>query len=184
VQILLLALSAYVLGQILDSLASNILPRIFPLEGSKDKAEAAFKRFKARSGDKIVANIELTDWPILYMYIKQRNENVAERVDNFNAQGIMLRNISFALLILALGLLILQIVDSSLATFVGSILSLLLAILAYKRSVRIATWFYSSIYEAIVAYSLDVSQLMYMNPPGVIGAASVVKASNEIDGRK
>lgn len=156
--ILLATLVAYVVGQLLDTVSANVLPRIYDPKGSNGtNVERAMQKMKIDYGSRLTASTQLRDWPVLYMYVKQRSENVAERIDAFNAQGIMLRNISFALLLLGVGLLIHQLVALSLEQFLFSILSFVFSIVAFRRARRVGGWFYSSIYEAAIAYSLDVS---------------------------
>lgn len=163
--ILGVTLIAYLVGQLLDTVSSNVLPRIYDPKGGKGtNLERALQKLRNDYGDRLTANVQLRDWPVLYMYVKQRNENVTERIDGFNAQGIMLRNVSLALLLLAIGLLLRQLVALSFQQFLFSIVSLVFSVIAFRRARRVGGWFYSSIYEAAIAYSLDVSTFMHLIP--------------------
>lgn len=163
--ILGITLIAYVVGQLLDTVSSNVLPRIYDPKGGKGaNRKRALQELRNDYGDRLTANVQLRDWPVLYMYVKQRNENVTERIDGFNAQGIMLRNISLALLLLAVGLLLRQLVVLSFQQFLFSIVSFVFSVVAFRRARRVGGWFYSSIYEAAIAYSLDVSTFMHLIP--------------------
>lgn len=163
--ILGVTLIAYLVGQLLDTVSSNVLPRIYdPKEGKGTNHDHALQNLRNDYGNRLTANVQLRDWPVLYMYVKQRNENVTERIDGFNAQSIMLRNVSFALLLLAIGLLFHQLVVLSFEYFLFSIASFVFSAVAFRRARRVGRWFYSSIYQAAIAYSLDVSTFMNLLP--------------------
>ena len=63
-------------------------------------------------------------------------------------------------MILALAQAVFLVIVFAFLKFLLVIGSFLLALITAKQSVTISKWFYSAIYEAVVAYSLDVKTLV------------------------
>jgi hypothetical protein len=103
------------------------------------------------------------EWPILLAYARQENMDIAANIERFNATFIMLRNISFALLLFA----VVQVCQLIIHNFpiIHAILILIfltLFIVALREAVKYNRWFYSIIYETIIARNQDLSDFLNM----------------------
>ncbi|HET7087686.1 MAG TPA: hypothetical protein VFL17_03455 [Anaerolineae bacterium] len=100
------------------------------------------------------------DWPILMAYIKRDRVEVSVEIER-NVTSIMLRNVSLSLVFLAM----LQIAEFVQSGFLFQhialcVVCIILSVMAGRISVTFQTWFYSGVFEAIAARSLQVSDLM------------------------
>ena len=147
-----LVIACYVLGSALDTVGSA-WHRIFKKRGMSTRVLA---EFKAKHADRWKFDFEDKDWPILRAYTGIHHPDVAADIDRNNALGIMLRNISLGLVILAL---------TEFLQFVGSfdwvhiLFTVLLLFLSYQTAMRARTlqdWFYNGIFETTIAYRLDL----------------------------
>ncbi len=142
----------YIVGSAMDR-AGSTWHRIFKKRGMSTRA---LIKFKDKHADRWVFDFEDKDWPILSTYIRMRNPEIALEIDRNNALCIMLRNLSLGLFLLA----VTEVVQTFKTT--NWLLLLLVAILVFL-SIQIAIqarvlrgWFYDGVFEAILAYRLDL----------------------------
>lgn len=147
-------LVAYIIGAGMDRVGSN-WHRLFRKRGMSNRI---LKEFKENHADKWELDFDDRDWPILMYYIRIRNPDVADGIDRNNALCIMLRNLSF-------GLLLLAVTELVHAKQTGDWVILILVIFLLFLSIQIAlhakvlrTWFYNGIFQTIVAYRIDIEQ--------------------------
>ncbi len=145
---------AYIIGSATDRIGSQ-WHRVFKKRGASNRA---LDNFKALHSDRWRIDFDDKDWPIARTYIYIHNPGVADDADRFNAISIMLRNISLGLFLLAL-IEIIQFANTGNWAFIALIIFLLF--LSYQTAIRARTlreWFYSSIFEAIIAYRLNLEE--------------------------
>jgi hypothetical protein len=156
IQILVLAVLAYISGLIFDPVAKKWY-QIFKPKGLSKKVLDDFRK-KYASLD---VKFQLGDWPILLTYLRQNASDVAADIDKYNATNIMLRNISLSLILLS-AIEITQFFRTSflIVHLVLSVVFVIASIVTVRESVKFATWFYSATYEAIAAHGLEISDFV------------------------
>ena len=143
---------AYILGGALDNFAL-MLYRLFKKPGYSARTFAEFKR---RHKDHWIIDFEDGDWSILLAFIRTKNLELSSEIDRHNALSIMLRNVGLGILIMVANNLIQFIISwNPIFIFISIVLSIL-AILVIREAVKFRGWFYSSIYETILAYRIDL----------------------------
>jgi len=158
IQVLLIAASAYVVGLLIDRIAA-IWYRLFK---PKNFPQVVLDEFKAVHTD-FEFKFQGRDWPILIAYL--RRENIDPIPDRFNATHIMLKNIGFNFVALAAIEAVQFIRTGFLLWYLISCFALLVfSIIAGRQAARFNKWFYTSIYEAIIARSLEQADLLIKKP--------------------
>lgn len=147
-------LVAYIIGAGMDRVGSN-WHRLFRKRGMSNRI---LKEFKENHADKWELDFDDRDWPILMYFIRIHNPDVADGIDRNNALCIMLRNLSF-------GLFLLSVTELVQAKKTGEWIILIPVIFLVFLSIQIAiqakvlrTWFYSGIFQAILAYRIEMEQ--------------------------
>ena len=145
-----LSLIAFVIGSAMDRMGFA-WHRLFRVN------ERILDEFKnEHTGWKI--DFQDKDWAILRAYIYIHNPNVADEIERHNALSIMMRNISFGLVLLAVCEMI-QLIKTNNWWF-GLLVAVLL-FFSYQTGVQakyMHDWFYRSIYETIIAYRLTLEE--------------------------
>ena len=155
IQLLVFTFAAYILGSIMDFLAVKMWARFFT---PKSTIELEWKRFKNRYN--LDAKLRAEDWTILFAYVKKEKTELAETITKNSVTQVMLRNISFGLLLFAILLGALLVQNFSIARLIYSIISFFFSIIAMNQSVKFRRWFYSSIFQAFVACSRKPSDFI------------------------
>jgi hypothetical protein len=146
---------AYITGLTLDTIA-RYWHRFFK---PKWLSKKVFDDFKAK-----YAHLEIRfrygDWAVLLAHLRSENIDVAAEIERLNVTSIMLRNISLNLAFLAA----LQIFEFIKTNFVWHPVLfaafIFLSIMAGRESTKFQAWFFSAIFEAITARSLEISDLV------------------------
>lgn len=150
-----LMIMAYVVGLAMDRIGSAWY-RLF----NRGLSDRVLDEFKKEHKNQWVLDFDDQDWPILRAYIYIHNLNVGDEIDRHNALCIMLRNISFGLVLLAASQVIQFVITG---TWLLLVLVIALILLAYQLAIQaryMREWFYRSIYETIIAYKLQVDELV------------------------
>ena len=156
VQVVIAAVLAYPLGLILDPVAS-LWHQLFK---TKDVSKAVFDSFKERR-PYLEINFHPTDWGILLMYTRRHSIDMAYDIERPNVTRIMLRNISLSLIILSLIQAVHLIHSRFFARDLVSAIALAVAsTIAATQATKFNRWFYSAVYESVVAHTLDPSRLV------------------------
>jgi hypothetical protein len=147
-----LTVFTYVLGSALDPFGSA-WHRIFKKRGMSTRV---LQEFKDKHSDRWKIDFEDKDWPILRAYIGIHNLDVAGDIDRNNALCIMLRNISLGMVLLAIAEIL-----QCFKTFDWAhiLYAVLVSLISYQTAIRARTlrdWFYSGIFETMIAYRLDL----------------------------
>lgn len=147
-----LAIIAFILGSALDAISV----RWHALFRLPSKGLTAFKEehwdWKIKFQDK--------DWAILRAYVYTQDLNVADQIERHNALSIMMRNISLGLALLSVAELI-QLIKTIDVRF--GILVVILLFLSYQAAIQarnMQDWFYRSIYETMIAYRLNLEDII------------------------
>jgi|SRR5687768_4003388 len=151
---LALLLLAYLVGSAMERVGAA-WRHIFQKPGVSARA---LEGFKQKHADQWVIDFKDKDWAILRAYVYIHNPSIAEEADRFNALSIMLKNISLGLAILMVDEVI-QFINTNNFLFLG--LAGALLFLSYQLVIRASTqsdWFYSYIYETILAYRLNLEE--------------------------
>jgi len=156
---IIFAFSAYISTLIIDPLSHTLWARFFRPENN---AGVELDKFKNNHRE-LRIDFKSEDWPILLAYIQKEKIEMADVIEKYNATQIMLRNVSFGFLLLVLveGVQLVQ--SPSLAHISLGVMFLLFSIMSMRQSVKFGNWFYSSMYETIVAYTLNPSELVSRN---------------------
>ena len=150
----ILLLIAYLVGSAMERVGAA-WRRIFR---KREVSARALESFKQKHADQWVFDFEDKDWPIMRAYVYIHNPSIAEEADRFNALSIMLKNISLGLAILMVDEVI-QFINTNNLLFL--VLAGALLFLSYQMVILASTqsdWFYSYIYETILAYRLNLEE--------------------------
>ncbi len=151
----LLGLLAYLVGHLFDYISHAIWYRRF-YPGKSD--ERALLKFKAYSGLK--PDFEPHQWPILLSMIRYDNMEICNTIDKNKATSIMLRNVSFALFLLALVFTISAITSGISLVFLGAVAALIGSIVALRRGDVFNQWFYILIYQQALVYGDSLKEVL------------------------
>jgi len=154
-QIIVIIGLSYIIGLLFEPIG-RLWSRLFKPKGYAESALIEFKKIHPS----IRVNFEAADWNILFAYLKRQNLDVASDIERVNASNIMLRNISFGFIVLAIA----EIINFFMALlplhlFFG-IVSVIFSIIAGKESDKFAQWFFLSIFENITSQALQISDLV------------------------
>lgn len=152
----------YVIGLLLDPMAHKWVRLFIPK--NRDAKKTALASFR-RKHPWVAIEFDPADWPILLNAVKIKSFDIAMEVEQHNVLYIMLRNISFALLLTALNfLLIFLFIYTHFGNLVLAGVSLGLALIAAQRCKLRRHWFYVRIYEAYVACYLPSEEIVARTP--------------------
>ncbi len=156
--LLLLVVSGYLLGLLLDPIAFKWL---YLFKKNNDEARKyAFKKFHDLH-PQLRIDFEPNDWPIMFHSIKNASMDLAMDIEQHNVASILFRNLSFGLAIVTFILLLFFLLIS--LNFWNLILagvSFYFSMLAIKRGDLRRYWFYLGIFEAFAAiFLLDKDKL-------------------------
>lgn len=154
--LLLLAIVAYISGQIMDQICNRVWVRLWY---RKSAPERAFDDLQRRYPNK--ANFKPTQWSILFTILRHEDHPTADTVDRIIATSIMFRNISF-------GLLLFGVLEFYYAfRFVFSLPDLLFAVVVFLASIvsmRRNNYFslmsYSIIFQHAFLYKEEIDRLL------------------------
>jgi hypothetical protein len=149
-----LAIVAYIFGSALHPFGSAWL-RIFRKRG---KREQILQEFKDKHSDRWIFDFEDSDFSTLRAYVGIHNPDMAGDIERDNALCIMLRDISFGIVILAICEII-QFVNT--LDWVHVISLLFLLFLSYQTAIRarnLRDLFNRNILETIIAYRLNLEE--------------------------
>ena len=152
-QIVLIAMVAYIFGLVLDPIAKRWY-RMFRKENAPEKI---FAKFKANY-PQLELKFRADDWVILRAFIRRHNKDFAFEIERMSVLRLMLRNLSFGFFILAIILVFQFATQGFIPIFIIAGISLfVLSILAGRESAKYGDWFNAGIYEAIIAYGTEAS---------------------------
>lgn len=156
IQILLIAIPAYIIGLVVDRIAVFWYRNFEP----KQLAEIVLEKFRKEHPD-LEFKFQGKDWAILIAYLQREKPETTSEVHRFNAMHIMLRNASFNFVILSITAIVLFFLRSFewLQLIIG-IVSLIASVISARQAVRFKRWFFSANFEAVIAKSLEQDDLI------------------------
>jgi hypothetical protein len=155
-QIFVLAVLAFIAGLLIDPVAQR-WGRLFKPRGIAKKAYAEF----AERYSHLEIKFQPEHWGVLLACIRRDNAEVGTVIERHNVMSTMLGNLSLGLAFLAA----LQIVEFMLVKFLTVHFVLFatfaaLSLIAIRESAKFQLWFYLSIFDAVAARSLEISDLI------------------------
>jgi len=154
--IVLLAVAAHLAGHIFDFFASRFVNRLFRRQRITD---TVLDRFKERY-PKLNIQFESKDWELLFALLRQRTHEHSRTMDSLEANSIMLRNISFALFLLALLEIHQLIIGYDNIGLVLTVLTLAFCYVASRRSRMFYHWFFREIFQASLNYGKSLEEVI------------------------
>lgn len=147
--------AAYIMGLLFEPIG-RWWSRLFKPKGNAELALVEFKKFHPS----FHIDFEAADWTILFAFLKRQNLEVASDIERVNASSIMLRNISFGFMLLAVAeITYFAKLLLPLHLFFG-IAAIVLSIISGKESDKFAQWFFLAIFENITSQTLVLSDLV------------------------
>jgi hypothetical protein len=145
--------------------------------------EKSYEELK-KSHPRFEMKFDANEWPILLSNIKRENVNEAADISKFNAMHIMLRNISFALIVTFILKIMQFFFDGySFANLIISITSIAFSLIAVRRAELFEKYFYNMIFESTIGQCLDTSKLVNINNWGASNGKND-NCDSEIDIKK
>jgi hypothetical protein len=148
-QILFITLIAFVLGQLFTPFTYEWWYRLFVKRYEDTFAlEKTISRFP-----ELKINFRPTDTELLLSVIQSRDKVVAERIEGYRANAIMMRNISFGLFLMGLVELTRFFISQYVLSFLGiALLCFLFSRVAIRGASRFYEWFYRDIFRLSSIY--------------------------------
>jgi len=159
--VVIFAVASFCLGLILNAVCRQTWYRLFHIENTEEVELVAFKKLHPE----LTIHFSAHDWPTLIAYLRKEGTDIGPAVDQIRALHTMLRNIGFGLAILS-GAILIRNPPIRPNVVVVSGLVLALSIIASRESVKYRRWFYSALYETIIAYGMTMSDLYTRNRSG------------------
>jgi len=124
----------------------------------KNQSVESLRIFKLRHESRW--NIDFTDddWHVLLAFIRSKNLDLARENERHLASSIMLRNVSFGFLLLAIINLIHYFLVLNLALLIVGVVMFALSILAISESIKFRRWYYDSILSSVLAYRVELEK--------------------------
>jgi len=145
--LIILTGAGYVCGYLMDFFAYRLARPFRP----KATVEATLQSFE-KQHPWIRKNFTYSDWGILTHMLKQLPNDSVANLEQLNATSMMMRNIGFGFLLLALVFILYFIlVSNALGNVVMALISLAFLAVALQVSKKFREWYYFGIYEAVAA---------------------------------
>ncbi len=152
----IIVLAAYVIGHLFDVFAQWFC---YKLLTRKSVSATVLETLKAQYPHLNIC-FEPKDYHLLFVLLRERNLPFTEVLDRFEANSILLKNVSFASILFALLQLPALFGDFSavkLLLFLGGIS---VCWLAFRGSKIYHTWFFLDVFEASLAYGTTLEEVL------------------------
>jgi hypothetical protein len=161
VQIVILVAVAYFISFVFDPFA-KYWHRLF--KGGKGYTRRVYDNYTS-SHAAFEFKLPPDDWPVMLAYIRRENIEIAGDIERLNVSRIMMRNVSLGLAFLT----VLQSIQCLRTNFLPLDAALLIvfaagSVLCGRQGATFQAWFYQSLYQAILARSLTISDLVILRP--------------------
>jgi hypothetical protein len=145
-EITLIGIAGYIVGLTLDLIARKLAKRCFKVASE----DSALRKLAARVPEaEAFAN---SYWPLALAELHVEKEHLVAHVDTYKAASILLRNVALAILSAGSALLVLAPFFASKAAYdIVGLGSIAFAIAALHESRRFDEWFYSALWERLIA---------------------------------
>ncbi len=153
-------LAAYVMGHIFDAISLrfffHFVYRIRDSQGATSKSLQIIKEKYPYLGIKF----ESKDWEALFIFLRQRSVETSQNIDKFQAESVMLRNIAFGVLLLALLNLEIFFSTMSWVYLVVALCCLLICWISISESFKFRIWFFTNIFEGSLLYGFSIEEVI------------------------
>lgn len=171
--LLVLIGAGYIVGVLIDPIAYR-WTRLF-FSRNRVAAQKAFDQFRGQH-PWALQGLEPTDWAILLQVIKSISHEASDDVERHNVAFIMLRNVSFGLVITAICCVAFFFaVSRNPWNLALAVLFAVLAFIASRQGIIRRGWFYLGIFEWLAAQELlkkDLINKRLLERPGKADAAA------------
>jgi hypothetical protein len=157
--LIILLLGGYVVGHILDPLSQRFFNFFYRLGGRITPPVKGLKMMKERHLE-LNIQFEPKDWDILLALIRQRNLEMAQVLDKFQADSKMLRNIAFGLLILVSTQIISFVSTNEISILLNVLGELFLFYFAISKSNQFHLWFFEDTFKASLEYGSSLKKVI------------------------
>ncbi len=156
IQFLFFVSFSYIIGHIFDQVCNTIWYRFFKI----NHEESTLKYFKDNF-PKFEIKFNANDWPLLLAYLRKENMDIVYDIEKFNASAILLKNISFAFIILSIAhILHLIFIKFTPVNFILILFFFISSIISMNKSLIFNKWFSAITYESIIARNLSISDFI------------------------
>lgn len=153
---LALGMVAYILGTALNTLSFLWIQLFKP----RDTLETALETFRKRNPHWDI-KFHGKDWHVLLAYIRRQNLPLADDgIERQNAFSLMSRNLSLALIFLAINQLVYFFTTGNYICIALSVIFILVSLLLAREAKFFQTLFFSMIFETIMAYRINIDDLI------------------------
>jgi len=158
--IILLVLLSFLVGHLFDFISHRLWYRLFYRGNSQARA---YEKFTKITGVKAAFNPR--EWTVLLGVIRHNNLQLSDAIDRNKATSIMLRNISYALFLLGIVLVVRVFisVDAWYLFAVLSVITLIASAVSLRRSDDFNMGFYHMIYVQALMYGDSMEKVIEAN---------------------
>jgi hypothetical protein len=155
-QILILGILAFIAGHVMDYISYYLWTRFW----GRRKPDDALKFLRERHTSQHI-QFEKEDWRILSAAIRLYDTNLYSEIQKSNVESVMLRNLSFSFLLLALLQLVTCLLNPAWQyNLLGIPMALLFSIVCILRAERINGRYYILIYETAFCFGNDLEMVL------------------------
>ncbi len=154
--LVVILLAGFVVSQLLEPIAKFIFHKLL---ARKDIAITGFELFREKNKS-LKINFKPSDFELLFTIIRQRNSEISRPIEQFQAQSLMFRNLSFGLLLFSALEFISYFEFRSVEYIVVSVVALWMCWIAHQRSNKFRIWFFERIFEASMDYGSSLEEVV------------------------
>jgi hypothetical protein len=100
------------------------------------------------------------DWEALLIILRQRSYETAQSIDRFQADSIMLRNIAFGFLLMAVASVIAFFTTLTSSFLLIALAELFACWMLASESFKFRIWFFTQIYEGSLIYGTSIEDVI------------------------
>lgn len=159
-QVALGLFGAYVAGHIFDPISLKFFFHfLFRLRNPAGATTISLQTITERY-PKLGIRFAPKDWEVLHVILRQRSPETVQNIDRYQADSIMLRNIAFGALLLALLNVVIFFSTLSAAYLIVAILGFLACWVLASESFKFRIWFFTNIFEGSLLYGTNVEDVL------------------------
>jgi len=168
VHIILIAISAYLVGHLMESISFLFCYRLmYPL---------MYRSKSGWIGDVVLAEMkeqypelgiqfESNQYDLLYGILRHKNLDMSRSIDKFEADSVMLQSVSFALFLFAVYRMVSYALSRSVFDVLLAIAAIIFCVISFRRSVKFRRMFYSAIYQEVLVYGNSLRDIIEREIP-------------------
>ena len=152
-------IAAYIVGHMMDPVAQRLFKLIYHFRNPKKVYTRALDDLKKQHPN-LNIGFEPKDWNLLFSFIRHRNLEMAHILDKFNADAIMLVNISLGMFALVLIQIRMFFSTNSLVFLINSAGIFVLFLLAAFKCNQFRSWFFTGVFQAALEYGKNLKEVV------------------------